>query len=282
MKSAREKPRSNKKSGYRGDVPGCYFGQTWEKRIHMIACGMHQQAMAGIDGREDCGCHSVVMSAGYEDDEDRGEEIIYTGCGGQNATTKAQEKDQEFKGKNASLVVSSHNKYPVRVIRGHTCPSPHAPETGYRYDGLYTVESFWKEKLRGFEMCRFRLQRIPGQPPLPTPRTEFKTKKRHASSTKTPAVLRGDANYLCESMESAVQKAALGFCIVCEREVEGGCGVEHIEMHVKELWDTFEAEEKVKVAQRGAINLDRINSVVDVLTAETPIIFPTSTVFSWP
>lgn len=75
---------------------------------------MHQQSMAGIDGREDCGCYSIVLSAGYviiphffpnclffsiylliyryEDDEDNGEEIVYTGCGGQNPTTKLQEK----------------------------------------------------------------------------------------------------------------------------------------------------------------------------------------------
>lgn len=41
--------------------------------------------------------------------------------------------DQEFKGRNASLVVSCTNKYPVRVIRGHSSPSPYAPVNGYRY-----------------------------------------------------------------------------------------------------------------------------------------------------
>jgi len=38
---------------------------------------------------------------------------------------------------------------------------------GYRYDGLYQIASYWSEKGRdGFLVYRFRLERLPGQPPV--------------------------------------------------------------------------------------------------------------------
>jgi len=37
-----------------------------------------------------------------------------------------------------------------------------SPEAGYRYDGLYTVEDYWRERGRsGFLLWRFRLLRLP-------------------------------------------------------------------------------------------------------------------------
>ena len=58
------------------------------------------------------------------------------------------------------------------------------------------------------------------------------------------AVLRNDAKYLCASVESAAQRAAQGFCVVCEKMVEGGCGFEHFEMHIQELWNAFQSVEQ--------------------------------------
>eukprot|EP00026_Physarum_polycephalum_P014825 Phypoly_transcript_15384.p1 GENE.Phypoly_transcript_15384~~Phypoly_transcript_15384.p1 ORF type:complete len:285 (+),score=36.05 Phypoly_transcript_15384:34-888(+) len=284
MKSKEGKPKNhNKKAGYRGDVPGCYIGQIWEKRQEMCECGMHGQSMAGIDGREDCGCYSIVLSAGYEDDVDNGDEIIYTGCGGQNPVTREQEKDQEFKGKNGSLVVSYENKYPVRVIRGFACPSGFAPESGYRYDGLYEVEKYWLEKLRGFNMCRFLLRRRPGQIPLPAPRENFKPKqKKRAALSKVPTAIRTDQNYLYTPVETSVLRAMDGFCVVCEKLVEGGCGYEHIEQHIKELWDSYDVADQQKVCKRAKINSERISAVIDALTTDTSISMPNSPVFVWP
>lgn len=37
--------------------------------------------------------------------------------------------------------VSAQTKKPVRVVRGYKSSSDFAPVEGYRYDGLYTVES---------------------------------------------------------------------------------------------------------------------------------------------
>jgi SAD/SRA domain-containing protein/HNH endonuclease len=40
--------------------------------------------MAGIAGSESEGADSIVLSGGYEDDEDLGEEIVYAGHGGRD------------------------------------------------------------------------------------------------------------------------------------------------------------------------------------------------------
>ena len=50
--------------------------------------------MAGISGTATEGADSIVVSGGYEDDEDHGDEIIYTGAGGNDPRTKKQIADQ--------------------------------------------------------------------------------------------------------------------------------------------------------------------------------------------
>ena len=44
---------------------------------------------------------------------------------------------------NLALSQSVKTGNPVRVIRGYKLPTLFAPETGYRYDGLYTVTKCW-------------------------------------------------------------------------------------------------------------------------------------------
>ena len=41
--------------------------------------GVHYPPIAGISGKAHYGSQSVVISRGYEDDEDHGEWFIYTG-----------------------------------------------------------------------------------------------------------------------------------------------------------------------------------------------------------
>lgn len=54
--------------------------------------------MAGIHGRENEGAYSIVLSGGYEDDEDNGDSFTYTGSGGRdlsgNKRTAEQSCDQ--------------------------------------------------------------------------------------------------------------------------------------------------------------------------------------------
>lgn len=45
---------------------------------------MHRPHIAGIHGRETDCAYSIVLSGGYEDDVDNGDEFVYTGSGGRD------------------------------------------------------------------------------------------------------------------------------------------------------------------------------------------------------
>jgi putative restriction endonuclease len=121
--------------------------------------------MAGIAGSETEGADSIVLSGGYEDDEDLGEEIVYTGHGGRDWGSKRQVAHQHLTKGNLALARSSIEGLPVRVIRGANLDSPYAPRSGYRYDGLYLVEDFWQEVGKsGFRVWRYSLVKLQGLP----------------------------------------------------------------------------------------------------------------------
>ena len=143
-----------------GEIPGYPPGAVFPERLAVSAAGVHRPTQAGISGIAKDGADSIVVSGGYEDDQDFGDEIIYTGHGGRDKNGK-QIADQEMLSGNLALAVSELEGLPVRVIRGVDRKSPFAPLTGYRYDGLFRVESHWHEKGKsGFKMWRFRLVKI--------------------------------------------------------------------------------------------------------------------------
>ncbi|CAE7161297.1 unnamed protein product [Rhizoctonia solani] len=110
-----------------------------------------------------------------------GDAFTYTGSGGRdlkgtaknpkNLRTAPQSSHQSFDHSfNKALKVSSETRKPVRVIRGFKLSGVYAPETGYRYDGLYIVERAWMDRgnnPKGWKVCKFAFRRIPGQPPIP-------------------------------------------------------------------------------------------------------------------
>ena len=141
-----------------GPVEGIMPGTQFEDRRALYDAGVHRALQAGIVGRAIDGAESIVLSGGYVDDEDRGTLVIYTGQGGRDPNSKRQVADQELSLGNLALVTSSLAGLPVRVIRGSSHASPHSPERGYRYDGLYAVDEYWSERGRdGFLIWRFRL-----------------------------------------------------------------------------------------------------------------------------
>lgn len=151
-----------------GAIPGVYVGDWFEDRSALRAAGVHLPTQAGICGRADEGAESVVLNGGYPDDDDAGATVLYTGAGGQNAAG-VHDRDQTLSRTNQALVTSLRLGLPVRVIRGSRLGGPLAPETGYRYDGLYRVADYWSETgLGGFRVWRFRLERI--EPLYGTPR----------------------------------------------------------------------------------------------------------------
>jgi len=145
-----------------GDIPEIKEGDAFQNRQALRNVGIHLQLMAGIDGNPDVGASSIVLNGGYVDDEDLGDEIIYTGHGGNDPKTGRQIRNQSWDSSgNKALIVSEMHGLPVRVSRGFKHKSPYSPKSGYRYGGLYKVIDHFEEKGKdGFQICRFRLEKI--------------------------------------------------------------------------------------------------------------------------
>ncbi len=143
-----------------GEIEDIPVGSSFQTRKEAAAAGVHKPLQAGISGSKDDGADSIVISGGYEDDSDSGDVIIYTGEGGQDDKGR-QIANQELVRGNLALAKSEIDGLPVRVIRGADKKNPFAPESGYRYDGLYSVESHWHDIGKsGFLVYRFRLVKL--------------------------------------------------------------------------------------------------------------------------
>ena len=148
-----------------GHIPGYPEGSCFGTRAELSQTGLHRPRIAGISGRGRSGANSVVLAGGYEDTEDCGDEILYTGHGGRDPETERQVAHQTLTRGNLALACNKHYGWPVRVIRGAREPSPYAPAAGYRYDGLYSVDAYWREVGKaGFSIWRFRLCKIVESP----------------------------------------------------------------------------------------------------------------------
>ena len=153
-----------------GTPDGVSVGQLFVDRREMHDSAVHRPLQSGISGTKAEGADSICLSGGYVDDQDHGDYIIYTGHGGNNRSSGKQIADQSVQSSgNAGLITSSVQGLPVRVVRGANHKSPYSPPAGYQYAGLFIVVEFWVEKgLDGFDVVRFRLDRIPEQAPLVT------------------------------------------------------------------------------------------------------------------
>lgn len=143
-----------------GEIKDIEEGQWFKGRKEMMPTSFHRKWAAGIDGNGNEGAAAIVLSGGYEDDFDSGDEIIYTGAGGNDANTGKQIEDQTWGNPgNAGLLKSMNEGLPVRVIRGYKHKSDLSPKSGYSYSGLYSVVDAWEEKGKsGNKICRFRLE----------------------------------------------------------------------------------------------------------------------------
>ena len=144
-----------------GHPPHVAVGMEFATRLDLAAAGVHRPLRKGISGSQTEGCDSIVVCAGYEDDEDHWTHILYTGEGGRSHATLRQACDQAMTRGNKALALSCERELPVRVSRGPLPGSPYAPERGYRYEGLYRVARWWTERGRsGYLIYRFRLERL--------------------------------------------------------------------------------------------------------------------------
>ncbi|MEN5231871.1 YDG/SRA domain-containing protein [Sphingobacterium faecium] len=142
-----------------GEIANIPEGYHFEGRKEMMPTSFHRNWGAGIDGNAKEGVSAIVLSGGYEDDQDLGDEIIYTGAGGNDANTGKQIEDQSWNNRgNAGLLKSQNEGLPVRVIRGSNHKSKYSPKSGYTYAGLYSVVDSWEEEGKsGFKICKFKL-----------------------------------------------------------------------------------------------------------------------------
>ena len=146
-----------------GHVEEFPLGTVFENRAELSKARVHRPTVAGIAGSvTNGGADSIVLSGGYQDDEDLGDEIIYTGHGGNDPNTGKQTSDQSLDASgNRALASNKNSGLPVRVIRGTAGDPNTSPPSGYRYDGLFRVDDYWIETgISGFKIVRFRLTKF--------------------------------------------------------------------------------------------------------------------------
>lgn len=140
-----------------GEIEGFPEGYHFKDRKSMMEKAFHRKWAAGIDGNGKEGAAAIVLSGGYEDDDDLGELIIYTGAGGNKDGKQVEDQSWDNIG-NAGLKVSMSHGLPVRVIRGHHHKSHFSPKSGYTYAGLYSVIEAWEDIGKsGYKICKFKL-----------------------------------------------------------------------------------------------------------------------------
>ncbi len=179
-----------------GHVDGFPPGTRFRDRVEASKARVHRPRQAGIAGSwTNGGADSIVVSGGYEDDDDLGNEIIYTGHGGNDPNTKLQIAHQSIAASgNRALAYNVHTGLPVRVIRGSKGDPKWAPKAGYRYDGLFRVAESWVQRGRSdFNIVRFRLRAMSKQEdsafeqplaPEDAPPGKKKPQKRASTTTR--------------------------------------------------------------------------------------------------
>jgi putative restriction endonuclease len=206
-----------------GEVPGNPVGSTFASRAALSQARVHRPLIGGISGNGREGADSVVVSGGYIDDQDFGDELIYTGHGGNDPATKQQIADQELDAPgNSGLARSQLDGLPVRVIRGAAGDPAYSPPSGFRYDGLFRVTTHWSKPGRdGYRIWQFHLvhlgenetttQSSELQPPTgttgPVPRSTTVVQRQIRNSAVAEAVKRWHA-YRCQVCGITLQVAA--------------------------------------------------------------------------
>lgn len=153
-----------------GAIPGINIGDVFFFRMEICVIGLHGQVQAGIDyvpaSRSSSGepiATSIIVSGGYEDDDDSGVVLIYTGHGGRERNQLKHSINQKLEGGNLALERSMNYGIEIRVIRG--IKSDRSP-TGkvYVYDGLYKIVECWMDTGKsGFGVYKYKMIRMQGQ-----------------------------------------------------------------------------------------------------------------------
>ena len=217
-----------------GEITGVTEGTLFSSYAELNQVKVHTQTQAGISGSQLEGADSIVVSGGYEDDQDFGDEIIYTGHGGRDSSGK-QIADQTLTRGNLALAKNEIDNLPVRVIRGAHKGNLFAPEVGYRYDGLYRVESHWIELGKsGFNVYRFKLVKQNNSlPPISVKATQIDIEQKYGSN---------NPKRVSSTVQRVIRDSKLGRqlkklydykCQVCELQINTEAGLYAEAAHIK-------------------------------------------------
>lgn len=192
---------------------------------------MHRPPQAGIcGGKSSGGAESIVLSGGYEDDFDLGAEILYTGQGGRDSLSGEQVAPQPLSRGNIGLVMSMQRGLPVRVIRGAHPEVFDAPESGYRYDGLYRVVDYWAEPGRsGHRVWRFRLV------PFDAPQTDRVGEQRASYESAPRQEERAERIVRRATIAESVKQLHKYRCQVCGERLDTAAGPYAEAAHIRPL-----------------------------------------------
>ena len=211
-----------------GHIPGYPEGFEFKNRKEIKLAGLHNHQMYGISRVVGVGVDCVVLSGGYEDDEDFGDEIIFAGEGGrENVGSKVHTHDQELIRGNLDLSRNKYSKYPIRVIRGSKLiDSEYSPALNYRYDGLYYLEDYWAQKGKhGFRVWKYRLVKIDG---LSIP-------KKDESKSTTRTLISSNRIDRDSSIPRDLKKMYNHQCQVCGIRLEANGNPYAVGAHIKGL-----------------------------------------------
>jgi hypothetical protein len=154
--------RNAKVFGHNGLAVGTWF----PFQLKALFDGAHGASVAGISGHAEFGAYSVVISGMYDDlDRDEGDRVWYSADG--SHTNVDNRSITHMSNSTRSLHTSLANGNPVRLLRSSKGKYQYAPSIGIRYDGLYRVTASRQQRnANGGLYEQFRLERMPGQPPL--------------------------------------------------------------------------------------------------------------------
>ena len=122
------------------------------------------------------------------------------------------------------------------MIRGAHKGNPFAPSSGYRYDGLYRVDSHWSETGKsGFKMYRFKLLKLNNDlpPKSQTQSTSVDLDKKYGSENPKRAT---------QTVQRVIRDSKLGRqlkklydykCQVCGLQIETDAGFYAEAAHIK-------------------------------------------------
>lgn len=217
-----------------GEIDGIKEGATFSSYAEMNQAKIHTPTQAGISGSMYEGADSIVVSGGYEDDQDFGVEIVYTGHGGRNESGK-QIADQVLTRGNFALAKNEMEGLPLRVIRGAHKGNPYSPISGYRYDGLYRVDSHWCEIGRsGFKVFRYKLFKLDETSVPAVNDTEHATLSKSYGSTNPKRSTQTIQRVIRDSRLGRELKNLYDYkCQVCNLQIKTDAGFYAEAAHIK-------------------------------------------------